>query len=85
MLSSLGLHTGWFLVAAVVVYSLVWLLYTLLLHPLSGIPGPTLAKITRLWYLRKIWTENVEKHEKALHAKHGPLIRIAPNEVSCSE
>lgn len=35
--------------------------------------------------MRKIWTEDVEKHERALHAKHGPLIRISPNEVSCSD
>lgn len=85
MLSSLNSQTIWLLVAAPVIYSLAWLLYTLTLHPLSGVPGPLLAKISRFWYLHKIWTEDVEKHERALHAKHGPLIRIAPNEVSCSE
>ena len=87
MLLSLVSQTSWLMVvlAVPVVYYLTWLIYTLLLHPLSGIPGPSLPKISRLWYLHKIWTEDVEKHEIALHAKHGSLVRIAPNEVSCSE
>lgn len=85
MLLNISLPSLWFWVALPVVYSLGWIFYTLFLHPLSTIPGPLLAKLSRLWYLRKIWTEDVEKDERALHAKHGPLIRIAPNEISCSE
>ena len=85
MLLSFAFQASWLLVAVPVVYFLGWLAYTFLFHPLSGIPGPTLAKISRFWYLHKIWTEDVEKHQKALHAKHGSLVRIAPNEVSCSE
>ena len=75
----------WMVVALPVIYWLGWIIYTLTFHPLRQIPGPFLATISRLWYMRKIWTEDVEKDERALHAKYGPLIRIAPNEVSCSE
>jgi hypothetical protein len=85
MLLSLSLPNVWFLVALPIIYLLSWTIYAITLHPLSKIPGPFLAKISRFWYLRKIWTEDVEKDERALHAKHGSLIRIAPNEISCSE
>jgi hypothetical protein len=85
MLLSLSLPSAWLLVALRVISFLGWIFYAIVLHPLSGIPGPFLAKISRFWYLHKIWTEDVEKDERALHAKHGSLIRIAPNEVSCSE
>ncbi|UPX16733.1 uncharacterized protein EKO05_0007120 [Ascochyta rabiei] len=85
MLLYLTLTNAWILLALPFVYVLGWIIYANTLHPLSRIPGPFLAKVSRFWYLRKIWTEDVEKDEKALHAKHGPLIRLAPNEVSCSD
>jgi hypothetical protein len=85
MLLNFGLPNAWFVVALPIIILLGWIVYTVTLHPLSRVPGPFLASISRLWYLRKIWTEDVEKYERALHAKHGPLVRIAPNEVSCSE
>lgn len=57
-------------------------IYRLLLHPLRNLPGPPLAKVTRLWhswrYLRGSWHDDILK----LHEKYGPVVRIAPNEVS---
>jgi hypothetical protein len=85
MLLNLAFTNIWHLGALPAIYLLGWIFYTLTFHPLSRIPGPYLARFSRLWYLRKIWTEDVEKDERALHAKYGPLIRIAPNEISCSE
>jgi hypothetical protein len=85
MLLNVALSNAWLLLALPVIYWLAWIIYALTFHPLRKIPGPLLATISRLWYMRKIWTEDVEKDERALHAKYGPLIRIAPNEVSCSE
>ncbi|KAL3424553.1 pisatin demethylase [Phlyctema vagabunda] len=73
------------LLALPVLYGLGWVIYARYFHPLSKIPGPFLATISRLWYMHKIWTEDVEKFERNLHEKHGPLIRIAPNEISCSD
>ncbi|CAF3430773.1 unnamed protein product [Fusarium graminearum] len=80
MLSSLAFTDVWLLPALLAIYLLGWIIYTLTFHPLSQIPGPYLAK-----YLLKIWTEDVEKDERTLHTKYGPLIRIAPNEISCSD
>ena len=51
-------------------------------HPLSRIPGPRLARISRLWqavrYYRGTWHDDILE----LHATFGPIVRIAPNEVS---
>ncbi|KAK7742957.1 hypothetical protein SLS63_000525 [Diaporthe eres] len=35
--------------------------------------------------MKKIWAEDVEIDERALHEKHGLLVRIAYDEVSCSD
>lgn len=51
-------------------------------HPLSHIPGPTLAKITGQWrnirYWRGTWHDDILQ----VHRKYGRIVRIAPNEVS---
>lgn len=52
---------------------------------LSGIPGPTLAKFTRLWKLHSVWKGNHHRTEIELHQKHGPLVRIGPRHVSVAD
>lgn len=76
---------GWLLAALPVVSALGWIIYARAFHPLAGIPGPWLATWSRLWYMKKIYTENVEIDERALHESLGPLVRIAYDEISCSE
>ncbi|KAF5519341.1 Cytochrome P450 monooxygenase gsfF [Colletotrichum aenigma] len=72
-------------VALPVIYWIGLVVYARTFHPLSGIPGPFLATVSRLWYMLKIWTEDVEKDERALHEKYGPLVRLAPDEISWSD
>ena len=64
------------------VFILSFLIYRLLLHPLSHLPGPFLAKLSGLWrtyrYFSGTWHEDV----LWLHKKYGRVVRIAPNEVS---
>ncbi|KAI1846989.1 hypothetical protein JX265_006814 [Neoarthrinium moseri] len=50
--------------------------------PISHIPGPFLASITRFWHLRQIWSgrQNLKLLEQ--HEKYGCFVRMAPNEVS---
>lgn len=76
---------GWLLAALPVLSALGWIIYARIFHPLAGIPGPWLATWSRLWYMKKIYAEDVEIDERALHESHGPLVRIAYDEVSCSE
>jgi hypothetical protein len=52
---------------------------------LSGIPGPTLAKFTRLWKLHSVWKGDHHRTEIELHQKHGPLVRIGPRHVSVAD
>jgi hypothetical protein len=53
-----------------------WLIYqsfVLLRDPLRSVPGPFLARFTRLWYLRKVWRGDFEKTNIALHKKYGSV------------
>lgn len=52
---------------------------------LSGIPGPALAKVTRLWKLHSVWKGDHHHTEIKLHQKHGPLVRIGPRHVSVAD
>jgi len=40
-------------------------------HPLSDIPGPFLAKLTRWWQAYEVFSGAAEVTERALHEKYG--------------
>lgn len=77
--SSLGL-----LFASFAVYWILWIIYARTFHPLSKVPGPWLASVSRTWYMIQIMRGDMEHTQRRLHAQYGPLIRIAPNEVACA-
>lgn len=52
---------------------------------LAGIPGPTLAKWTKLWRLYDVYKCQAHQTAIRLHQQHGPLVRIAPNVVSVGD
>jgi hypothetical protein len=61
-------------------------IYNLYFHPLARFPGPPAAAVTRWW---KAWVECVQGHSfchelERQHARYGPVVRIAPNEVKPS-
>lgn len=60
-------------------------LYQCFFSPLANVPGPLLAKITRLWLVRKTIKGNFHRDLVFLHSVHGPLVRIAPDELSVAE
>ncbi|KIK57400.1 hypothetical protein GYMLUDRAFT_46274 [Collybiopsis luxurians FD-317 M1] len=54
-------------------------------HPLAQVPGPILFKISKftpLWYY---WHGEQGNIFKALHAEYGPVVRVAPNEISVAD
>ncbi|KAH8651070.1 cytochrome P450 [Xylariales sp. PMI_506] len=63
---------------------LVVIIHRVYYSPLSQIPGPALASITRFWHIGKILQGKQNYTLVELHEKHGPFVRIAPNEVSVS-
>ena len=62
-----------------------WILYCRFFHPLADVPGPFLASISRIWIARSVAGGRAEHTQRALHKRYGPLVRIAPNEVSVAE
>ncbi|KAK5042882.1 hypothetical protein LTR84_012415 [Exophiala bonariae] len=74
-------------------YILICLLSIVLLHviyvwffsPLCHIPGPFLARFTRLWEFWMIAKGDSHQRWVELHEKYGPVVRIAPNLYSFSE
>lgn len=57
-------------------------LYKRYASPLRQYPGPFIASCTRLWKVWSTWTGHTEQHHIALHKKYGPVVRVAPNELS---
>lgn len=45
--------------------------------PLQTIPGPFLARFSRLWYLSKVWRGDFEKTNRRLHERYGTAIYAA--------
>jgi hypothetical protein len=52
--------------------------------PLRKYPGPLLASVSRLWKVLSTASGRTHLHHIELHRKYGPVVRIAPNEVSLS-
>ena len=73
------------LALAYVCYTVVKIIYRLFFHPLSKFPGPTLAAAT-FWYeayfdiFKRPGGQFVYELDR-LHAIHGPVIRINPEEI----
>jgi cytochrome P450 len=66
-------------------------IYDAVKHPLRSVPGPRLARFTRLWYFRTIWTGQAHVDIMRLHrenappGKHyAPIVRLGPNMYSIS-
>ncbi|XHG07452.1 hypothetical protein AWENTII_010599 [Aspergillus wentii] len=62
-----------------------WGFYTTKVHSLSKFPGPLGASLSRLWIFLHVLTGKAEKRERRLHEKYGPIVRIAPDELSISD
>ncbi|KAH9882373.1 hypothetical protein J1614_000609 [Plenodomus biglobosus] len=70
---------------SVIIYWTVWIIYTRTLHPLASVPGPFWASISRMWYMYRIYIGDMDQVQRRLHERYGPIVRIAPNEVSTTE
>lgn len=57
-------------------------LYRKYASPLRNYPGPWLASCTRLWKVLSTASTRTHIDHIELHKKYGPVVRIAPDEVS---
>ncbi|KAI1879725.1 hypothetical protein JX265_002679 [Neoarthrinium moseri] len=70
-------------IAVCILLALVSILFwRFFLSPISNVPGPKWASLTRLWHMYQIWTGHQNLTILELHKEHGHFVRIAPNEVS---
>ncbi|KAI0835183.1 cytochrome P450 [Hypoxylon sp. FL0890] len=58
------------------------LLYKRYASPLREYPGPFLASCSRLWKVISTASEHTHLDHIELHRKYGPIVRIAPDELS---
>ena len=68
-----------------VLVTVVYVVYQCYFNPLSKVPGPFWASLTRLWLARRAWRGDVIDFMIPLHQKHGTLVRVGPDEVSVSD
>lgn len=57
-------------------------IYNVFLHPLRRYPGSKLWAATRLTWTYSMQSGQFHQHLHELHQQYGPIIRIAPNELS---
>lgn len=61
------------------------IVYRVLLHPLSKYPGPKLAAISNLPYIKWSVTGQLHSRIRELHERHGDVVRIRPNSLTFSD
>ncbi|KAL6231961.1 hypothetical protein BDW75DRAFT_247543 [Aspergillus navahoensis] len=66
----------------VVTFQLVRAIYNLYFHPLASIPGPILARCSRIWYVYHLLRGQLPFAVYRAHQKYGPALRIAPDELA---
>lgn len=64
---------------------LAFVIYSLFLDPLRKVPGPFLARWSRLWIIYHSRAGDMHTKMMALHKQYGKLVRTAPNEVSVAD
>ena len=80
--SSSGWTWSTTLVVLLISYPFLQSLYYLYLHPLSRIPGSPLWSSSRLPFLVSVARGNLTRDLAAMHKRYGPILRIAPDEVT---
>ena len=60
------------------------IIYTLFFHPLSKYPGPKLWAISVIPYIRSYVSGQGHRNFHELHQQYGPIVRVAPDELSFS-
>ncbi|KAH7081133.1 pisatin demethylase [Paraphoma chrysanthemicola] len=74
-----------FIPLALLAYLVIKPVIQTVLSPLRNVPGPFLARFTRLWELYVIRKHDFATYNIALHEKYGPVVRLAPNRYSIND
>ena len=63
----------------------IYIAYQRLFCPLARIPGPLTASLSKWWIVKHTRSGDMHREMIRLHALHGPLVRIGPNEISVAD
>ncbi|KAL4905793.1 hypothetical protein BDW74DRAFT_167491 [Aspergillus multicolor] len=73
------------IIGGVICWEASWGIYCRYFHPLQSVPGPFWVSVSRLWTVYHASGGNMEYVQRRLHKEYGYLVRIAPNEIICSD
>ncbi|GIZ48171.1 hypothetical protein CKM354_001124400 [Cercospora kikuchii] len=82
--SSRGLYLQ-LVLGAVFLYYIARPIIFAVTDPLRKIPGATTARFTKLWLARQYVKGDFHRTNRRLHAKYGPIVRIAPGYYSIDD
>lgn len=63
----------------------LYIAFAPLLSPLRSVPGPFLARFTRLWFLFRVWRGRFDLDIIALHKRYGSIVRFGPSHYCFSD
>jgi len=72
------------LICATIQYPILKTIYNLYLHPLSKVPGPPSWSASRLPFAHALIKGTLVQDLEKLHRQYGPVLRIAPDDVTFS-
>ncbi|KAF7192041.1 Cytochrome P450 monooxygenase [Pseudocercospora fuligena] len=58
------------------------IVYNIFFHPLARFPGPKIRAVSEIPYLRSMISGYAPQDQLALHKRYGPVVRVAPNELT---
>jgi len=67
--------------SSLLAYLIYITIYRIFFHPLRNVPGPFLARLSKLWLAWHVRKGQSHVHFPKLHARYGPIVRIAPDQV----
>ncbi|KAG9724878.1 cytochrome P450 family protein, partial [Aureobasidium melanogenum] len=74
-----------YLVVILTTFALGYVVYQRFFAPLAGVPGPFWASLGKGWLIVRAKKGDLHRELIRLHELHGPLVRVAPKEVSVAD
>jgi cytochrome P450 len=78
-------HSIRFILLAPFLFLILRSFYRIFFHPLSHIPGPSLAACTSTWLNYHAWVGDECTNVHKIHLKYGAVVRTGPNDVDVAD
>lgn len=72
-------------ISLTIVVTIGWLAKNRFNNGLNQYPGPFLASVTDWWRFWDVYKQRPEITHQELHAKHGDVVRLGPNNLSFAD